>query len=59
MVVLITKQNEGFFSRFNPKFKFTESTVNTSTFRITEKKFIELRNWVRGQGVNPYAVMSW
>jgi len=59
MDILIIKANEKIFSNINPKLKFVESTKNTSIFKITEKKFIELRNKLRELGFNPYSIMSW
>ena len=59
MVVLITKQNIPFFEEFDKKLKFEESTKNTCTFKISDKKFMELRNHIREKGLNPYALMMW
>ncbi|MES2515930.1 MAG: hypothetical protein V4580_17380 [Bacteroidota bacterium] len=59
MNVLITKQNEPFFKELLPKVVFIESTVNTSFFKISEKKFVKLRDEIRAKGHNPYAVMAW
>lgn len=59
MTVLIANANKSIFTDFNSKIKFYFSTENTSTFNITEKKFIELRDYVRSLGYNPYAVMYW
>jgi hypothetical protein len=59
MKVLITKQNEGYFLSLNPKLKFIDCTINTSIFKISEKKFIELTNKIRESGNNPFSIMSW
>lgn len=59
MRVLIAKQNEEVFRTFDSKLKFTEASKNTSTFNITPTKFQKLRDWVREQGYNPFALMHW
>jgi hypothetical protein len=59
MTVLIIKDNEPFFKELHPRIKFTESTVNTSTFNCTVKTFEKIRTAVREKNLNPYAVMSW
>lgn len=59
MNVLIAKANEPIISELYPKAKFVESTKNTSTFKIGEKAFINLRQAVRDRGINPYSLMSW
>lgn len=55
--VLITKQNVPFFKAINPRLKFKDETKNTCSFRTS--KFNELRDKVREQGMNPFAVMYW
>ena len=58
MTVLIAKQNQEIIGKLY-KAKFTESTVNTSTFNISQKKFEKLLSEVRTLGYNPYALMNW
>lgn len=60
MVVLITKQNQTFIQGLTKsKLEFKHSSVNTCTFECSEKVFTGIRDKVREQGLNPYAVMSW
>lgn len=59
MTILITHVNKEYFLKKIPTLKFTPSTTNTSTFNISEKKFIKLRDEIKAEGVNPYAAMSW
>jgi hypothetical protein len=59
MIVLIAKRNEPIIKEMHPAAKFTESTKNTSTFKITPKAFDKLRSKVRENGYNPYALMMW
>ena len=59
MRVLITKQNIPYFQSMLPKRKYTESTKNTCTFQISQKKFEELKTKLRELGQNPYALMHW
>ena len=59
MTVLILNAHKEYFQKFNSKVKFKESTKNTSTFSITEKKFHELYQHVIATGNNPFAVMAW
>ena len=59
MTVLILTANRGFFENFNKKIKFTESTINTCTFKITEAKFKLLKDYVREKGQNIFSVMHW
>lgn len=59
MQVLIAKQNEDFFRELLPKVVFTPSTEHTSTFNITPKAFLKLRDKLRAKKLNPYALMSW
>jgi hypothetical protein len=59
MNVLITKANEDIIKGILPKVKFKESTKNTSTFSVTEKKFKELYDEVKTLGYNPFALMVW
>ena len=59
MIVLIAKANESIIKEMYPAAKFTESTKNTSTFKITPKAFDGLRSKVREKGYNPYALMMW
>ena len=59
MNVLIINGNKTIFEELIPKVKFEVSTENTSTFRISEKKFIVLRNHLRELGYNPYSIMHW
>lgn len=59
MTILIAKANKDIFTEFDSKINFTESTKNTCTFRMTEKKFIKLRNYIREKGFNPFSLMYW
>jgi len=59
MNVLIAKQNEPIFKKILPKVTFIEASTNTSVFKVSEKKFIKLRDELRTQGYNPYSVMAW
>ena len=59
MTVLILNAHKPFFEGFNAKVKFTESTKNTSTFSITQKKFNQLYQYVIDKGNNPFTVMAW
>jgi hypothetical protein len=59
MTVLIATANTQLFLDFNSKIKFEPSTANTCIFRITEKKFIQLRQYVRDLGYNPFSIMAW
>ena len=60
MKVLITNNNIDLVQKLAPvKLTFEMSTLNTSTFKITEKSFIKLRDNVRTQGINPYSLLSW
>lgn len=59
MTILIATANKQIFIDFNKKTKFIDQTVNTCTFNIAEKKFIQLRGYIRTLGYNPYAVMYW
>ena len=58
MTVLIAKQNQEIIKGIS-KVKFIESTKNTCTFNISEKKFLNLLSEIRLLGYNPYALMSW
>jgi hypothetical protein len=58
MIVLIAKKNIPLFQELGIK-KFTDSTVNTCTFRCTEKTFVRVRNEVRAKGFNPFSIMYW
>ena len=58
MKILIAKANQDIFLKY-AKFNFKEASKNTSTFNLDEKIFLKLREWVRSQGYNPYALMSW
>ena len=59
MTVLIANANAEIFKNIHPTIKFQPSTVNTSTFKCTEKTFIKIRNEVRNLGYNPYSLMHW
>jgi hypothetical protein len=59
MKVLIANQNKDIFEEYSKSLKFEVSTVNTSIFRISEKKFMDLYHWVSARGYNPYALMHW
>lgn len=59
MIVLIAKQNESIIKGILPKVTFVESTKNTSTFKVTEKRFKVLYGEVKLLGYNPFSLMSW
>jgi hypothetical protein len=59
MNVLIAKQNQDIIKEILPKVEFQDSTTNTCFFKVSEKKFIELRKAVREKGYNPYSLMAW
>lgn len=59
MVVMIAKQNQGFFLEFDSKLTFQAATLNTCTFKISPQKFRRLLNYILGKDLNPYSVMSW
>lgn len=59
MNILITKQNQNFFLDFDKKLKFEDKTKNTCTFKVSNKKFYKLLDWIRAKGLNPYALIAW
>jgi hypothetical protein len=59
MNVLIATANSSIFTKHLPKLKINPATTNTSTFSISEAKFKELRDKLRAEGYNPYAIMAW
>lgn len=59
MKVLIAKQNEPIFKNWRQSIKFASETKNTSSFRVPEKEFQMIYNWVKREGYNPFALMSW
>jgi len=58
MTVLIAKANQDIIEGY-AKFNFKEASKNTCIFKIDKPTFIKLREWLREQGYNPYALMSW
>ena len=59
MTILIAIQNQDIIKNILPKVSFTESTKNTCTFKVSEKKFNTLYNEVKLLGYNPYALLAW
>lgn len=59
MTILIAKVNEPIIENYIGSIKFKEASKNTSTFNLDEKTFLKLREWVKSQGYNPYALMNW
>lgn len=57
--ILIAKTNSDFFKKYNQKFKFIEASKNTYTFNIDEKDFINLYEYIKDYGYNPFALMYW
>jgi len=59
MTILIAKINEPIIKQYIGSIKFKEASKNTCIFKIDKPTFIKLREWLREQGYNPYALMSW
>lgn len=58
MNILIAKANEPLINEFDKNIKFTENTKNTSVFKCSKKKQQELWMWLRLNGYNPAAVIT-
>ena len=59
MTVLIAKMNQKMVLDYYPDTVFEESTKNTSTFKISAKKFDELCGNLKIAGYNIYALFTW
>lgn len=58
-VLIITANKEIIEGYLRKDLKVTESTKNTCTFNISEKKFQQLYKDVQAADFNPYALMNW
>lgn len=59
MTILISNQNQNIIKNLHKSVKFTERTVDTSTFKVNEKTFNKIYASVKSLGYNPYAIMYW
>ena len=59
MNILIIKQNLPIVESVIGRAKVKAETTNTITLSIPVKKFTQLRDHLRAEGVNPFAFMTW
>jgi hypothetical protein len=56
---MIANQNKDIISTYCKGIKFIELTKNTCYFSYPNSKFQKLYDWVKSEGYNPFALMSW
>lgn len=59
MTVLIANTSEEVVRKYYPTLKLTPKGQNTSTFRISQAKFKEIREQMWIDGYNTYAIFFW
>lgn len=59
MKIIIAKQNQDIIKKYVSGIKFEPYTKNLVVFNWPKSKFDNLYNWVKSEGINPYALMTW
>jgi len=59
MKIIIAKQNQDILKKYCSGINFMPYTKNLVIFNWPESKFNGLYNWVKNEGINPFALMTW
>lgn len=58
--VLIFKKDEELIKKLHPRVRFYSArTAKQSTFYPSENAFLNLKNSIMAEGLNPFDVMAW